>query len=212
MGNLSYLLRAQGKLAEAEPDSREALAIRRRVLGNEHPKTLNAIINFGVLLMDQGKLAEAEPYCREVWEKRHRVLRDELPDTLLALYNLGRLLQALDKPTEVVELLAPAEPAARRAFTGGIAVHLGRFLTTLGRARTATSEFEAAETNLREAYAILIEPKGGTEGDRTDVLRGLVEFYNAWHAAEPDKGYDGQAAEWQVKLDEQQASAQPALP
>src|SRR5207237_10500838 len=134
MGGVGHLLPAQGKLAEAEPYGREALAMRRRVLGDQPPITVSAIINFGLLLMDQGKLAEAEPYCREVWEKRHRVLRDELPDTLLARYNLGRLLRALDKPTEVLELLAPAEPAARRAFTGGIVHHLGCFLTTPRRA------------------------------------------------------------------------------
>ena len=40
MNNLTNLLRAQGKLAEAEPLFLEALRTRRTVRGDEHPDTL----------------------------------------------------------------------------------------------------------------------------------------------------------------------------
>ncbi|MCH8153607.1 MAG: tetratricopeptide repeat protein, partial [Planctomycetes bacterium] len=41
---------------------------QRRVLGDDHPRTLNSINNMGLLLKSQGKFAEAEPYVREALE------------------------------------------------------------------------------------------------------------------------------------------------
>ena len=76
----------------------------------------------------------------------------------------------------------------------GNAPRLGRLLTALGCARAATGEFSAAEADLGEAYAILSEAKGATEQDREDVLRGLVNLYEAWRSSEPDKGYDTKMA------------------
>jgi hypothetical protein len=40
------------------------------------------------------------------------------------------------------------------------------------------------------------------ERDRTNVLSGFVELYDAWNAAEPDKGHDAKAAEWRAKFAE----------
>ena len=68
INNLAVLLETQGKLAEAEPLSREALEAKREVHGDRHPGTLASISNLAVLLMDQGKLAEAEPLFREALE------------------------------------------------------------------------------------------------------------------------------------------------
>ena len=46
-------------LEEAAELYREALAVRRRVLGDAHPDTLISMNNLGVLLQDQGELEEA---------------------------------------------------------------------------------------------------------------------------------------------------------
>jgi hypothetical protein len=40
------------------------------------------------------------------------------------------------------------------------------------------------------------------------VLQGLVELYEARHEAEPGQGYDAKAAEWRMKLEQWQATAQ----
>jgi hypothetical protein len=49
-----------GRLKEAEPLFREALAGRRATLGPKHPDTLISMSNLAQLLQDQGKLGEAE--------------------------------------------------------------------------------------------------------------------------------------------------------
>jgi tetratricopeptide (TPR) repeat protein len=185
---------------EAEPYLREALETSLRVLSDENPDTLRAQGNLGDLLLCQARFVEAEPHVRKAWEGRRRVLGDEHPDTLAAISNMGRLLQAQGRSTEALGLLAPAEDAAREMFTGGHAPRLGRFLTALGRARCALAEFDAAEANLSEAHLILSEARGATDRDRMDVLSGLVQLYDAWHAAEPREGYDLKLAEWRAKL------------
>lgn len=37
-----------------------------------------------------------------------------------------------------------------------------------------------------------------------------VELYDAWHAVEPDQGYDVKAAEWRAKQEGPDASSPPS--
>jgi len=91
---------ALGKYDEAEGHLVESLAIYRRVLGNEHPSTLNSIGNMGNLLSDQGKYDEAEVYYTEALEGFRRVLGNEHPYTLYSINALAELYDAWDKPEE----------------------------------------------------------------------------------------------------------------
>ncbi|MCK6476048.1 MAG: tetratricopeptide repeat protein, partial [Phycisphaerales bacterium] len=129
INNMGSLLQDQGKLAEAEPYYREAMEKFRRVLGDEHPNTTAAISNMGYLLHVKGELTEAESYLRDALEKRRRVLGDENPETLKTIGHLGRLFLQQANYREALDLLAPAEPAARNAFTGDHAPRLATMLT-----------------------------------------------------------------------------------
>jgi len=214
INNLGLLLQSQGKLVEVEPYWREVLEKSRRVLGEEHPDTLVNIHNMGGVLRAQGKLAEAEPFYREALEKFRRVLGDEHPNTLFSITNMSALLREQGEHQEAIDLLTPAEHAAREVFTGGYAGRLAGFLTTLGRARVGLGydpdRFALAETNLLEAYPIFVQALGEAHKDTTVCVQGLVDLYTAWHAAEPGKGYDAKAAEWQAKLDQAVAAEERA--
>ena len=85
---LANSLGDQGKHAEAEQMERELIDVRRRVLGPEHPKTLNTMNNLACSLSGQGKHAEAEQMFRELLDVERRVLGPEHPDTLAALREL----------------------------------------------------------------------------------------------------------------------------
>ena len=65
LANLAINLQQQGKLAEAEPLFREALAAGREVKGNDDPNTNKRAGSLGQVLLAQGKLAEAEPLLVE---------------------------------------------------------------------------------------------------------------------------------------------------
>lgn len=209
LNNMGHLLQLQGKLSEAEPYYREALEKRRRALGEEHPDTLLMLSNMGMLLERQGRHAEAEEYLRIALEKQHRLLGEAHPHTLASISNLGVALHSQAKSAEAVSLLAPVEPVVRKVYTGGDKVRLARFLTAVGRARVGIDEFIVAQANLNEANAILGESEGATDRDRTVVMNGMIELFEAWHAAAPEEGFDAKAAEWRARKEKLQDTTPP---
>ena len=68
---------------EAEQVQRDAIDIEKRVLGPEHPDTLNGMMNLGVVMRRMGHYAEAEKIYRETLAIQSRVLGPEHPDTLV---------------------------------------------------------------------------------------------------------------------------------
>ncbi len=204
IASMGSVLQAEGRYAEAEAYYREALEKRRRVLGEDHPDTLISLNHMGFLLHSQDRFAEAEAYFREALEKSRRVQGEQHPTTLIFAANLGRLLRLQGRYGEVIDLLAPAEPAARKAFTGGNARRLAGLLTTLAEARIGVgfdlARFGLAEANLLEAHPILVKTRGETHEYTLECVQGLADLYAAWEKAEPGKGYGARAAEWKAKL------------
>jgi uncharacterized membrane protein len=74
-------LGVQGRYAEAEQLSRQVLADRRRLLGDDHPDTLTSRATLARLAARQGRRAEAEELYRQVTADRTRVLGVNHPDT-----------------------------------------------------------------------------------------------------------------------------------
>src|ERR1700690_3428500 len=81
--------------AEPEELIRDILEIRRRVLGPEHPDTLNWTNDLAVGFMDEGRFAEAEKLERETFDIQRRVLGPDDRYTLLSMSNLA--LALMDK-------------------------------------------------------------------------------------------------------------------
>ena len=76
-------------MREAEPLLTSALAVGRRVQGEQHPNTLQTMRAVAELYQDGGKYAEAESVYRNVLEGRRRGLGDEHPDTLRCPSHVG---------------------------------------------------------------------------------------------------------------------------
>ena len=58
-----YFSFAQGKYDEAEPLYKESLAIRKKVLGDEHPDVAESLNNLAGLLSDQVRTFLTIPRC-----------------------------------------------------------------------------------------------------------------------------------------------------
>lgn len=111
--NLAAALSEQGRLADAEPLYRKALAINR---------TPELLSNLGLLRREQGDLAGAERLLREALALR--------PDFANALYNLGMTMIDANRPAEAVVFLSqrardPGAPASVHA-------NLARTFSALG--------------------------------------------------------------------------------
>ena len=74
----------------------DVLAVRKRVLGAEHPDTLFTANKLALSLVRQGKHDEAEKMQREVLAVTKRVLGAEHPDTLRTASNLADWLNLVD--------------------------------------------------------------------------------------------------------------------
>ncbi len=134
----------------ALPLQQQALATRRRELGEEHPDTLTSIANMGVLLQDRGKQGDAEKYLRESLKIRRRVLGEEHPDTLTSIDNLGSLLQDQNKLSEAERYYREAL-AKRRRVLGDKHRDTLTSIDNLGGILRAEGKFSDSEPFLREA-------------------------------------------------------------
>ena len=60
-----------------------------RVMGPDHPDTINSINNLASCLNDQRRFEDAEPLYRQALEARVRVLGASHPDTMTSLNGLA---------------------------------------------------------------------------------------------------------------------------
>jgi tetratricopeptide (TPR) repeat protein len=81
-----------GRYASAKASHRNALSLRKEVLGPEHPDTLTSMSNLAGVLMLQGKYKDAEAINRQALALREKVLGREYPDTLTNTSNLALVL------------------------------------------------------------------------------------------------------------------------
>jgi hypothetical protein len=78
---LVYLL-LQGRSGEAEEISVKVLELRREVLGEKHPDTIESMTSLAATYYQQGQSGEAEEIYVKVLELRREVLGERHPDTI----------------------------------------------------------------------------------------------------------------------------------
>merc|ERR1740121_1966214 len=98
------MMKAHGRLDEAEKLFREAVDGSWGKLGPKHPVTLTFVDNLVALLEDQGRKGEAEPLHRQAFEGGS-------PNALRSAFCLGTTLKSRGQ-------LEEAEPMFRAALDG----------------------------------------------------------------------------------------------
>ena len=91
MSNLSLVFKDRGKKAEAEELCREVTETKRRLLGPNHPETLNSMALLGSYYADDDKLDKAEPLLLEVLAGCRIALDPNHEITALTLSALSQL-------------------------------------------------------------------------------------------------------------------------
>jgi tetratricopeptide (TPR) repeat protein len=104
------MLTEQGKLAEAETVFREALEMRRKLLGNEHGVVAGSLSDLGNVLERDGKLAEAEMAYREALAIERKLFGSPHPITIQLVKELKAVLEREGKQAEA-DALAEDVPA-----------------------------------------------------------------------------------------------------
>ncbi len=140
---------AIGLNAQAVEQARQALALRERTLGLDHPDTLATLFalaeNEGIL----GRYAEAEALHRRAWAGRQHALGSEHRDTLASQSALAASLVNLDRRAE-------AELLERQVVEVSSRVRGADHEDTL-RAQTSLANLLEARGQVAEAEALLMD-------------------------------------------------------
>jgi tetratricopeptide (TPR) repeat protein len=113
---LAGVLGEQDELEEAEKLEREVLAVRIRLLGPEHPDTLQTEHALANNLDYAGKYSDAENLYRQILAVQRRVLGQEHAATLLTMHNLGATLGREGKRAEAEQMQRDALEGRRRVL------------------------------------------------------------------------------------------------
>ena len=103
-----------GLYSRAEPLLRQAVEIRRHLLGPEHRETLASTARLARIIQDEGRYAEAEKMGRELVEVEQRVFGPDARTTLATESNLAWTLADEGHPTEAEKLCQPTLERQRR--------------------------------------------------------------------------------------------------
>ena len=82
-----------GQYEKAEPLYKQALEIRKRVLGEDHPDYASSLNNLALLYRDMGQYEKARPLLQQALEIRKRALGEDHPDYAISLTNLAELYE-----------------------------------------------------------------------------------------------------------------------
>ena len=122
LNNLAYLYRAAGRLAEAEPLLKEALAITERALGREHPDIAISLNSLARLYRESGRYDEATLALKEAISISENMVGREHPAVAIRLYNLGRLYSDMGRHDQaeavLKEVIAISEKTLGRGNQG----------------------------------------------------------------------------------------------
>lgn len=147
---------ARGQLAQlaaARAALEEALAMRRKILGEEHPDVAITHSELGRTLFDLGLLDKAEVHFRLALAIRRKVLGPVDHETATSMSDLGHLLRQKGDRAGA-EALFRETLAVTRKSSGPKHPDVATSLANLARAVNERGDHASAEAMFREALAI----------------------------------------------------------
>jgi tetratricopeptide (TPR) repeat protein len=153
MSEQAETLYAQGQYAAAQQLLEKALAIRRRLLSDDHPDTANSYNNLGYNLTVQGRHAAAQQLLEKALAIRCRLLSDDHPDTANSYNRLGYNLTVQEQYAAAQQLLEKAL-AIRRRLLSDDHLDTANSYIDLAYSLHAQGQYAAAQSHLEKALAI----------------------------------------------------------
>ena len=187
LNNLAALYRAMGAYDRAEPLFRQALEIRKKALGEEHPDYATSLNNLAALYRAMGAYARAEPLYRQALEIRKKALGEEHPDYATSLNNLAELYHAMGAYDRAEPLYRQALEIRKKAL-GEEHPDYATSLNNLAELYHAMGAYDRAEPLYRQALEITKKALGEEHPDYATSLNNLAVLYHAMGAydrAEP---------------------------
>ncbi|KAK5674032.1 hypothetical protein LTS10_013212 [Elasticomyces elasticus] len=162
-----------GLYAAAEIAHRQALSIREKVLGEEHPDTLTSMNNLAGVLGSQGKYEAAESMHRQALAIREKVLGAEHPDTLMSMNNLALVLGSQGK-YEAAESMHRQALAICEKVLGAEHPSTLTSMNNLALVLDRQGKYGVAESMHRQALAMWEKVLGAEHPDTLTSMNNLA--------------------------------------
>jgi CHAT domain-containing protein len=139
-----------GRVSEALPPVKKALAIRQKSLGEAHPDTAASYNNAAECLRSLGRASEALPLSRKGLAATEQALGDGHPHTATGYNNVALCLQDLGRASEALVLLEKALAIRQKTLgeahrdTAAGYNNVASCLRALGKAREALPLYKKA--------------------------------------------------------------------
>ncbi|WP_165072963.1 serine/threonine-protein kinase [Paludisphaera rhizosphaerae] len=105
-----------GDYEAAALQMKAAIDARRRTLGDDHPETLEAMVELGRILTSQDKYDESSRLLKQAMDTGRKVLGDDHRTTLSATHGMGVVLSKQGRWDEAASLLSEAYERRLRLF------------------------------------------------------------------------------------------------
>jgi serine/threonine protein kinase/Flp pilus assembly protein TadD len=200
LNDLGVAQRQKAEWDAARVTLEEALAMRRKVLGEAHPDVGVTESELGRVLFDQGRLDEAEAHFRKALAIRRKALGPADHETASSMSDLGLLLREKGDRAGAEALLRDTLAVTRKS-RGPRHPDTATALSNLALTVNERGDHAAAEAMFREALAI------GQASLGKDHPRNAPRLVNLAGALR----LEGKLAEAETRNEEALALSRPAL-
>lgn len=176
VANLATVLHDQERYEEAEPLHLRALALRRRVHGEQHPDVALSYNDVGWFYYLTGDYDRAEEFHLQALELERELYDPEHPTIALSLNNLGLVDLARSNLDRAEERFNEALAMRRKRLQPGHH-NIAQSLRGLGQVAAARGEVNEARRLLERALEIFVQARG-TEHRETTETKELLASLN----------------------------------
>ena len=173
LGAAGNMARTLGQYDEAQPLLVQALAIRQKALGPEHPDVAQSLNNLARLHRAQGQYAKAEPLYHQSLAIMKKALGPEHTDVADGLNNLSALYHAQGEYAKA-EPLFRQSLAIRKKALGPEHPDVAASLNNLAAIYYAQGQYAKAEPLYQQALAIMKKALGPEHPDSAQGLNNLA--------------------------------------
>jgi CHAT domain-containing protein/Tfp pilus assembly protein PilF len=183
----SIALYREERYAEAIEKAKQALAIRRRLLGEKNTVTASSWSNIGEMFKRKGEFSKAEPFIATAMSINKEAMGEEHPEYAVNLENMAGLLDELGRSADAEAMFLTSLRIIRKTL-GEKNVQYARTLNNLALVYTHRSQYAKAEPLSVEAVRVTKAVRGEKHADYATCLNNLGRLYDSmglYDKAEP---------------------------
>jgi CHAT domain-containing protein len=176
LSNQVFSLWQQGRSQEALPLARQTLAIRRELLGEDHPHSILSLFNVAAQYHALHRYADAKPLYEQARDLYKRRLGEDHPDYAMSLHSLAGLYRDLGDPRQARPLLEQVRDLRQRLLGEGHPDYAAS-LNNLAGLYQDLHDYRKALVLFEQARDLTKRLRGENHPDYAQSLHNLAAIY-----------------------------------